>query len=1068
MIIRRGKSRSGKMLVVFAVLWITLASCSVLVCLMPTVKAASFTGLLTDNHNSWHSIEVVDDMPINITVTWDSSSDDLNIYLYDKSGDLVASSTSITGTSESISHDHSIWTGTYWLKVEGENIISSSSIEYSGTCNFQISAAISNSFGGSLSDKNNVWYSIEVDEDMPVDISLSWDDSSDDLNIYLYDRNGRLAASSIGSTGLSESITYDHSIWTGTYRLKVEGESVTSSSTIQYTGTCNFQISLVASNTFEGTLSNNNNIWYSIDVDNDMPLDVTVSWDSPSDDINIYLYETTFGDLEASSTSSTGTSESITHDHSSWEDSFWLKIEGKHITSSSSIQYSGTCNFPIQISSTSSNSYEGSLSNKHNVWHSIEIDNDMPLDVTVSWGSSSDDLNIYLYEATFGDLEASSTSGTGASESITYDLSGYEDLFWLKIEGKHITSSSSILYTVNCNYQIAEPVSYPFENEISDKDEISYTIKVDKEMPLDIVVSWNDASDNLDIYLYNELDEEISYSMSNTGTSESITFETYSETCTLKIFGTEVASSNSIDFFGSCNYPLSTPPTVKLISPLNTADYGDITFIWETYDAEDDIRSNTLYIDHDDNPFDYPLITKQALKEEQYVITQDELATGRYSWGVEVSDSVQSVYSEIGFITIAGNELEITFNENLEIHYYIKTMESRLWLNQDTFFGTIWSSEVVTNKEKYDQGSYTIIECDIDYKYVINNELSNLFYTTEAGEGTWVLINDFSSINVDVYTLNLPSDAEDISSSLELHDGNILIGHDLNEIIETSFSSPSYTEIYEAAMKEEPILFLAIIGILGFIGLIAWLSQRPKEKIQYDKHPRGEVANLLRIYAIVIPVFILIMILFIFSINIFTLLISIVILTIVIISTVSMAYDTEKHWEPFHLPGMGILYFGFLGSVVLGYGVLYRALYNPALGLLIYPIAFVIAFSFPPLMWLSYVYRRNAPFLLSRRVVFPAIAWGILVSILVLALSNWSTILYLPSVLSVIALAPIVEELCKPLGLLFVRDKIRSEFDGLVLGVAIGVGFAIIENAIYAVSMVMFCSFSQLLSIVLT
>jgi RsiW-degrading membrane proteinase PrsW (M82 family) len=55
------------------------------------------------------------------------------------------------------------------------------------------------------------------------------------------------------------------------------------------------------------------------------------------------------------------------------------------------------------------------------------------------------------------------------------------------------------------------------------------------------------------------------------------------------------------------------------------------------------------------------------------------------------------------------------------------------------------------------------------------------------------------------------------------------------------------------------------------------------------------------------------------------------------------------------------------------------------------------------------------------------------------------------SLISVAIDAPFVEELCKPLGLTFVRLDINTRLDGLIYGVTAGMGFAMIENLLYEI-----------------
>ena len=46
-------------------------------------------------------------------------------------------------------------------------------------------------------------------------------------------------------------------------------------------------------------------------------------------------------------------------------------------------------------------------------------------------------------------------------------------------------------------------------------------------------------------------------------------------------------------------------------------------------------------------------------------------------------------------------------------------------------------------------------------------------------------------------------------------------------------------------------------------------------------------------------------------------------------------------------------------------------------------------------------------------------------------------------------IAPLVEELLKPIGLIFVMKRLRTPYEGVLYGVACGMGFAIMENLLY-------------------
>ena len=46
-------------------------------------------------------------------------------------------------------------------------------------------------------------------------------------------------------------------------------------------------------------------------------------------------------------------------------------------------------------------------------------------------------------------------------------------------------------------------------------------------------------------------------------------------------------------------------------------------------------------------------------------------------------------------------------------------------------------------------------------------------------------------------------------------------------------------------------------------------------------------------------------------------------------------------------------------------------------------------------------------------------------------------------------IAPFVEEILKPIGLIFVMKRLKTPYEGVLYGVACGMGFAIIENLLY-------------------
>ncbi len=159
------------------------------------------------------------------------------------------------------------------------------------------------------------------------------------------------------------------------------------------------------------------------------------------------------------------------------------------------------------------------------------------------------------------------------------------------------------------------------------------------------------------------------------------------------------------------------------------------------------------------------------------------------------------------------------------------------------------------------------------------------------------------------------------------------------------------------------------------------------------------------------------------------------------------------------LPSSGFLFFGFLFALSLGL----VALGERGPFIYLFPIAFLVAFTFPGLIWVSYIYDRTVTSPEPQRLVLIALAWGMFSTLpaslmndisariievnqnALLGNGNFGT----PELMLVSVVAPIVEELLKPIGLIFVMKRLRTPYEGVLYGVACGMGFAIMENLIY-------------------
>ena len=159
------------------------------------------------------------------------------------------------------------------------------------------------------------------------------------------------------------------------------------------------------------------------------------------------------------------------------------------------------------------------------------------------------------------------------------------------------------------------------------------------------------------------------------------------------------------------------------------------------------------------------------------------------------------------------------------------------------------------------------------------------------------------------------------------------------------------------------------------------------------------------------------------------------------------------------LPRSGILFFCFLMALAIGL----VALSERGVFIYFFPIAFLVAFTFPGLIWVSYIYDRRITSPEPQRLVLIALAWGMFSTLPASLLNDMGARLIevdqnallgnggfgRAELILVSVIAPLVEELLKPLGLIFVIKRLRTPYEGVLYGVACGMGFAIIENLLY-------------------
>ncbi|UCF07742.1 MAG: PrsW family intramembrane metalloprotease [Thermoplasmata archaeon] len=100
-------------------------------------------------------------------------------------------------------------------------------------------------------------------------------------------------------------------------------------------------------------------------------------------------------------------------------------------------------------------------------------------------------------------------------------------------------------------------------------------------------------------------------------------------------------------------------------------------------------------------------------------------------------------------------------------------------------------------------------------------------------------------------------------------------------------------------------------------------------------------------------------------------------------------------------------------------------------------------------MWISYVYRKDVHEPEPKRAVLIALTFGFLCTIPALILSLPFVIFFSGMFVATVIGAPLVEEFCKASGLPLVKSEMNAEMDGVIYGVTLGMGFAMVENFLY-------------------
>jgi RsiW-degrading membrane proteinase PrsW (M82 family) len=172
---------------------------------------------------------------------------------------------------------------------------------------------------------------------------------------------------------------------------------------------------------------------------------------------------------------------------------------------------------------------------------------------------------------------------------------------------------------------------------------------------------------------------------------------------------------------------------------------------------------------------------------------------------------------------------------------------------------------------------------------------------------------------------------------------------------------------------------------------------------------------------------------------------------------------TKRFYRSLHMPSTKTILIIFLAAIGIGAAILLTIeTWFGTFAWIPFVFVFVIAFSFPSFMWISFVYSKDLLTPEPARNIMIALTWGMLSVIPALIgeillgmfwqifFVNAATLVFLSAAVN----APFVEEFCKPLGLGFIRFDINTRLDGLIYGVTAGMGFAMVENLLYEFSVI--------------
>jgi len=191
-----------------------------------SVASETFTGSLSSGSSKSLYIDVSAPGSVSVSLTWPTSSTDLDLYLYNPSGTQVASSASVANP-ESISFS-AVTTGRYRIKVLSYWGTSSYTVRASHPINPAVTAMITQT--GTLAAGARQTYPLSVGAKGSIDLKLDFPAGAD-FDLYLINAGGTTVASATSSGLRPESISYPAS-GAGSYTIRVVAYAASGSYTL--------------------------------------------------------------------------------------------------------------------------------------------------------------------------------------------------------------------------------------------------------------------------------------------------------------------------------------------------------------------------------------------------------------------------------------------------------------------------------------------------------------------------------------------------------------------------------------------------------------------------------------------------------------------------------------------------------------------------------------------------------------------------------------------------------------------------------------------------------------------